>query len=66
MKALKKSETSYKNCKLITYKNKGEGFTTYIFNGVALKAKKTISYKLKKDSIAFAKISIDSNENNFF
>lgn len=56
-----KTEITYKNFKLVTYKNKSGSYTTYVFNG-GIKAVFKVTYKFKKDSVGIAKIKIDNNE----
>ncbi len=58
--------TTYNGCKLKTLKNRKTGtYATFIFPPEGIQAVKEITSKLKKDSIALAKIAIDYNEYNF-
>lgn len=54
-----KTEMKYKGYKLVTYKNRDGGYTTFVFDGVSVKAVDEVSYKFKKDCISIAKIRID-------
>ena len=61
-----KTEKTYKECKLITYKNKDSSYTTYVFAKGNTKAVEKYNGTLKRNSIEMAQIAIDYNEYNKF
>ena len=61
-----KTEKMYRDCKLITYKNKNNSYITYTFAMGNTKAVGSYAGTLKRDSIAMATIAIDYNEYNKF